>query len=270
MKFRKSIKDSQTPKEGNLKVKKSIKDSLTPKEGKLKVKKSKNDSLTPKEGKLKVKKDSMTLKEEKLKVEKAKKDSLTTKEGKLKVKKFERDSVTPKETIKSEIIYPKRVQVIGLKKDAPKKKINVPNQKSFSQTLTQKKIIAEQKEVLRNVADIKLIVKNLSFKTKEENLKQLFNGASSIHVPKFSDTGNSKGFAFVTYKSRDEANIVKRSMNRRKIDGRRISIHFMAKSEVKNQDSKSSTPKKPDLYPRKPSSVLQVPRRQYSFADDSD
>lgn len=57
--------------------------------------------------------------------------------------------------------------------------------------------------------EVKLYVGNLSYNTTEDELRTLFSQAgtvSEVALIKDRDTGMSKGFAFVTMGSQDEAN----------------------------------------------------------------
>lgn len=57
--------------------------------------------------------------------------------------------------------------------------------------------------------DTKLYVGNLSYETTEEDLRNLFAQAGTVNevaLIKDRDTGSSKGFAFVTMNSQEEAN----------------------------------------------------------------
>ncbi len=57
--------------------------------------------------------------------------------------------------------------------------------------------------------EVKLYVGNLSYETTEDELRALFaqvGTVSEVALIKDRDTGRSKGFAFVTMSSQDEAN----------------------------------------------------------------
>lgn len=57
--------------------------------------------------------------------------------------------------------------------------------------------------------EVKLYVGNLSYETTEDELRTLFSQVgtvSEVALIKDRDTGRSKGFAFVTMSSQDEAN----------------------------------------------------------------
>ncbi len=57
--------------------------------------------------------------------------------------------------------------------------------------------------------ETKLYVGNLSYETTEDDLRSLFTQAGTVNevaLIKDRDTGSSKGFAFVTMNSQEEAN----------------------------------------------------------------
>jgi nucleolin len=71
-----------------------------------------------------------------------------------------------------------------------------------------------------------LFVKNLSFDTDEDTLKESFDGAQSARIMKFPDTGKSKGFGFVDFDSTESAQKALDDMQGQEIDGRNILVDF--------------------------------------------
>lgn len=71
-----------------------------------------------------------------------------------------------------------------------------------------------------------LFVKNLSFDTDEDTLKESFDGAESARIMKFPDTGKSKGFGFVDFDSTESAQKALDDMQGQEIDGRNILVDF--------------------------------------------
>uniref|UniRef100_A0A0B7ANH4 RNA-binding protein EIF1AD n=1 Tax=Arion vulgaris TaxID=1028688 RepID=A0A0B7ANH4_9EUPU len=73
-----------------------------------------------------------------------------------------------------------------------------------------------------------LFVKNLSFNTDESSLTAAFKGATSARIPTSADTGKSKGFAFVEFKTPEAAANALDSMKGLSIDGRQLTLDFAA------------------------------------------
>lgn len=73
-----------------------------------------------------------------------------------------------------------------------------------------------------------LIVKNLSWDTNEDSLKQVFDGAESARVLTHADTGKSKGFGFVSFSTADECQQAYKAMVGQEVDGRQVSIDYAA------------------------------------------
>lgn len=73
-----------------------------------------------------------------------------------------------------------------------------------------------------------LFVKNLSYDTDENSLKEVFDGCVSARIPTFPDSGKPKGFAFVEFTSSDKATEAFDSMSGSSIDGRQVHLDFAA------------------------------------------
>ncbi|MDR1836231.1 MAG: RNA-binding protein [Treponema sp.] len=74
----------------------------------------------------------------------------------------------------------------------------------------------------------KLYVGNLSYKTSEDGLRNLFSGFGSVSSAKIifdRETGNSKGFGFIEMGSEEEANAAVAGTNGRELDGRQIRVN---------------------------------------------
>ena len=72
-----------------------------------------------------------------------------------------------------------------------------------------------------------MYVSNLSFHTKEDDLRKLFEqfgAVSSAKVISDRDTGRSRGFGFVEMDSEDEANAAIRGLHNKEIEGRAMSV----------------------------------------------
>lgn len=75
--------------------------------------------------------------------------------------------------------------------------------------------------------EVKLYVGNLSYDTTEDELKALFESAGTVNLVeliKDRDTGSSKGFAFVTMASQDDANKAIEQINGRSLGNRELRV----------------------------------------------
>ncbi|HEY8899601.1 MAG TPA: RNA-binding protein [Chthoniobacterales bacterium] len=74
----------------------------------------------------------------------------------------------------------------------------------------------------------KLYVGNLSFNTTESDLKSLFASAGSVSEAALvsdRETGNSRGFAFVTMSSDAEAQAAISQFSGKEVDGRSLTVN---------------------------------------------
>ena len=77
--------------------------------------------------------------------------------------------------------------------------------------------------------ETKLFVGNLSYATTEETLRALFSQAgsvTSVELIKDRDTGNSKGFAFITMDSQSEIEKAISTFNGSMLDNRAIKVNI--------------------------------------------
>ncbi|MBW00565.1 RNA-binding protein 28, partial [Eschrichtius robustus] len=94
------------------------------------------------------------------------------------------------------------------------------------------------------VADKKarLIIRNLSFKCSEDDLKTVFaqfGAVLEVNIPRKPD-GKMRGFAFVQFKNLLEAGKALKSMNMKEIKGRTVAVDWaVAKDKYKNTQSAS-------------------------------
>eukprot|EP00624_Nannochloropsis_granulata_P006677 evm.model.NODE_5049_length_5772_cov_33.805092.3 len=75
----------------------------------------------------------------------------------------------------------------------------------------------------------KLYVGNLAFKTTEEGLREAFGSHGEItfaRVISDRDSGRSRGFGFVTFAEKDEAQLAIDALNETELDGRTIRVNF--------------------------------------------
>jgi RNA recognition motif-containing protein len=85
----------------------------------------------------------------------------------------------------------------------------------------------------------KLYVGNLSFKTTEANLRNLFQAYGSVESAKIitdRDSGASKGFAFVEMGSDNEASAAISATNGVELDGRQIKVNEAMDKPRRNDD----------------------------------
>lgn len=83
----------------------------------------------------------------------------------------------------------------------------------------------------------KLFVGNLSWGTKDENLKQAFEQFGQVisaEVVIERATGRSKGFGFVQMANADEANAAAEKMNGQDLDGRALTVNIARPKTERN------------------------------------
>ncbi|XP_039099617.1 RNA-binding protein 28 [Hyaena hyaena] len=105
------------------------------------------------------------------------------------------------------------------------------------------------------VADKKarLIIRNLSFKCSEDDLKTVFaqyGAVLEVNIPRKPD-GKMRGFAFVQFKNLLEAGKALKSMNMKEIKGRTVAVDWaVAKDKYKNTQSASGPGEEKRLEPK--------------------
>jgi cold-inducible RNA-binding protein len=75
---------------------------------------------------------------------------------------------------------------------------------------------------------MKIYVGNLSFSSTEDGLQSLFGEfgtVEEVHIVMDRDTGRSRGFAFVTMPSGDEAQAAIEGTNGKDLDGRTLNVN---------------------------------------------
>jgi RNA recognition motif-containing protein len=98
----------------------------------------------------------------------------------------------------------------------------------------------------RNTMETKLYVGNLSYETTEVDLRSLFTEAGTVNevaVIKDRDTGSSKGFAFVTMNTPEEANKAIEQFNGKNLGSRELKVNLAKPREERprsNFDSNRS------------------------------
>jgi len=87
--------------------------------------------------------------------------------------------------------------------------------------------------------ETKLYVGNLSYETTEDDLRSLFTQAGTVNdvaVITDRDTGSSKGFAFVTMNSEEEANKAIEQFNGRSLSSRDLKVNIARPRESNSQN----------------------------------
>jgi RNA recognition motif-containing protein len=87
--------------------------------------------------------------------------------------------------------------------------------------------------------DTKLYVGNLSYETTEDDLRSLFAQAGTVNevaLIKDRDTGNSKGFAFVTMNDQGDADRAIQQFNGKDLSSRELKVNI-ARPRESNYDS---------------------------------
>lgn len=77
------------------------------------------------------------------------------------------------------------------------------------------------------VTNNKLFVGNLSFKSTQEGLQELFAAHGevvSVTIPQDRDSGRQRGFAFVEMANQAEAEAAIKAVNGRNFDGRDLAV----------------------------------------------
>jgi RNA recognition motif-containing protein len=80
----------------------------------------------------------------------------------------------------------------------------------------------------------KLFVGNLSFKTTENDLQEAFAAHGTVteaNLMMDRMTGRSRGFAFVTYATEEEAQKAIQAMNGQQLDGRALTVNIARPKE---------------------------------------
>jgi cold-inducible RNA-binding protein len=91
---------------------------------------------------------------------------------------------------------------------------------------------------------MRIYVGNLSFRTEEPQLEQLFSElgqVSSVRLVRDQETGQSRGFGFVDMENDDQARAACAALNQREFEGRRLTVN-----EARPQERKGGGPRSSD------------------------
>lgn len=94
--------------------------------------------------------------------------------------------------------------------------------------------------------ETKLYVGNLSYQTTEDELHSLFTQVGTVNevaLIKDRDTGSSKGFAFVTMSSQEEANKAIEQFNGKSIGNREMTVNIARPREERPRSSSGGYPR---------------------------
>ena len=86
---------------------------------------------------------------------------------------------------------------------------------------------------------MKLFVANIPYESTEDDIQDLFSNHGDVvdfYMPRDRDSGNYKGFAFVTYSSESEARDAIEAINGQEFNGR--NLHVDEAKEKKNYKKK--------------------------------
>ncbi|XP_075713679.1 RNA-binding protein 28 [Rhinoderma darwinii] len=109
-----------------------------------------------------------------------------------------------------------------------KKKLREKDKKAKSKETTEKAKESKPKDVKVPPKKARLIIRNLSFKCAEEDLKTHFSTFGSVievNIPKKPD-GKMRGFAFVQFKNMLEASQALKGTNMKSIKGRTVAVDW--------------------------------------------
>ncbi|XP_069852801.1 RNA-binding protein 28 isoform X2 [Dipodomys merriami] len=156
---------------------------------------------------------------------------------------------------------------------AKKKLRNKPKEKRKNENSESPK--KEPKPTKAKMADKKarLIIRNLSFKCSEDDLKTVFaqfGAVLEVNIPRKPD-GKMRGFAFVQFKNLLEAGKALKGMNMKEIKGRTVAVDWaVAKDKYKDTQAVSAQDEEKSCGPKHQNSVKKNAGLQGEESDDGD
>ncbi|XP_042551945.1 RNA-binding protein 28 isoform X2 [Dipodomys spectabilis] len=153
---------------------------------------------------------------------------------------------------------------------AKKKLRNKPKEKRKNESPKK-----EPKPTKAKIADKKarLIIRNLSFKCSEDDLKTVFaqfGAVLEVNIPRKPD-GKMRGFAFVQFKNLLEAGKALKGMNMKEIKGRTVAVDWaVAKDKYKDTQAVSAPDEEKSCVPKHQNSVKKNAGLQGEESDDGD
>ena len=107
-------------------------------------------------------------------------------------------------------------------------KEKVDNGEASKEELTAERgVLAEAREKAKATMGMKLFIGGVPYSATEEQLTEMFAAhgeLKEVHIAMDKETGNSKGFAFITYKSHAEGTAAIKALKGTMIDGRKLTI----------------------------------------------
>ena len=94
---------------------------------------------------------------------------------------------------------------------------------------------------------MKLFVGNIPFSMTEEELRQIFEGCGSILSCKLIvdfETGRSRGFGFIEYSSKEEAEKAIAEINQREVNGKKLVVNEARAKEKRGFQRDSRPPRR--------------------------
>ena len=91
----------------------------------------------------------------------------------------------------------------------------------------EREVLNKAREANKETMGMKLFIGGVPYSATEEQLTEIFAAhgeLKEVHIAKDRETGNSRGFAFVTYKSYKEGGAAIEALKGTTIDGRKLTI----------------------------------------------
>jgi RNA recognition motif-containing protein len=107
--------------------------------------------------------------------------------------------------------------------------------------------IVQSRSDEKNAMGIRLYIGNLPFNVTEAELREHFSTVgpvSYISIPTDRETGKQRGFAFVEFKDRAQADEAIRRFNNQSFQGRSLSV---SEARAKNDNQRAPAPTRPSL-----------------------